>query len=557
MKHVENDWPSDLVSEKWWNSLLFYLSNDRSKRILIETSCALNIDEADSLDATCDDDNYWIDMLCFKFVFLHQTFFPSVRVSHGKRALIWAKAFQNYLKTNTNMKDFIMADMKLHYLKLGVKKIFLKFIRCITFEVQYSDCFRKNQKPNRDLSKQKFYLPKWKIHLCTLSQTQRNAYDRICLFVRGGISSRLSQVQFKDDAKDFNLSCTDKHISVAKALMKLRHACFHSESNNPLYFQKMRSTAVDEQSNFEHNLTQMNPSQPCLEMAKKTMDNSAKLNELFKILCEECGYDMVDEELLLSDKYVKERIKKSSKINKNILILASLPEILLSTSNFLNSVGFAHELLMYPSHRLGRNDSDVASFQGPVSRKESIENWTMLNNSLADSLSLISWIRCQQSLAFFEQSNKNHSLSFNIILTSPATISSSSLGLSASNADVVISVDEDWSGRGQLHVLSILKKNCTKHHNSLESRPPKFIKLISEHTCEQSFLTSSSISNREISSIPLSMYSIKRSETDYFGNLCVSTSPNNLDSKFIVTFKGTVLYLPSLLSLCPDTGISS
>ena len=143
-------------------------------------------------------------------------------------------------------------------------------------------------------------------------------------------------------------------------------------------------------------------------------------------------------------------------------------------------------------------------------------------NSNADASAIILHQSCdlKSTPTFFEQSNKNHSLSFNIILTSPATISSSSLGLSASNADGVISVDEDWSGREQLHVSSILKKNCTKHHNSLESRPPKFIKLISEHTCGN--FTSSSISNRENSSFPLSMYSIKKSEADYFGNLCVS-----------------------------------
>ena len=49
------------------------------------------------------------------------------------------------------------------------------------------------------------------------------------------------------------------------------------------------------------------------EMAEKTMDNSAKLNELLKLFCEKCGYDIVNEKLLLSDKYVNKQIEQSSK----------------------------------------------------------------------------------------------------------------------------------------------------------------------------------------------------------------------------------------------------
>ena len=49
------------------------------------------------------------------------------------------------------------------------------------------------------------------------------------------------------------------------------------------------------------------------EMVEKTMDNSAKLNELFKLFCEKCGYDIVNEKLLLSDKYVNKQIEQSSK----------------------------------------------------------------------------------------------------------------------------------------------------------------------------------------------------------------------------------------------------
>ena len=62
----------------------------------------------------------------------------------------------------------------------------------------------------------------------------------------------------------------------------------------------------------------------------------------------------------------------------------------------------------------------------------------------------------------------------------PQVLGSMSLGLSTSNAEVEVSLDEDWSGRSNLLIYSILMKNCIQADSG---GGRKFIKLIAEDTC--------------------------------------------------------------------------
>eukprot|EP00957_Ditylum_brightwellii_P185899 14153171-Ditylum_brightwellii.AAC.1 len=94
-------------------------------------------------------------------------------------------------------------------------------------------------------------------------------------------------------------------------------------------------------------------------------------------------------------------------------------------------------------------------------------------------------------------------VSSGIIIASAVAVGSNHGGLYASAADVVISVDEDWSGRGNSFIDSILSRIRTRHYTvKSEGSNCKFIKLISENTCENLFYTDSVVkqANKESNS---------------------------------------------------------
>jgi len=185
---------------------------------------------------------------------------------------------------------------------------------------------------------------------------------------------------------------------------------------------------------------------------------------------------------------------RKRKKKKKVLILSCLADTLQLTSLFLNSVGISHELLM------------------PLLPPEN-------NVPIQVHSYLLKWTLCQQAIARFEK-KAEEGISCDIILTSPEVLGSKKLGLSAANAEYIISIDEDWSGRSSLQIYSILMKNCIQADSG---GGRKYIKLISEDTCEESFLTfvKKSKGRPSVYPIPLSMSSIYNSRVDMRGYLSV------------------------------------
>lgn len=153
---------------------------------------------------------------------------------------------------------------------------------------------------------------------------------------------------------------------------------------------------------------------------------------VLNILHKDGGCGVNDSSTLLT---VQPKRARKRKKRKKVLIISCFPEILRITSLFLNAVGISHELLMLFS------ESDVNESTGSSPLSSSLRFWT----------------HRQQVIARFKKHSES-SVSCDILVACPEVLGSMSLGLSASNAEVVVSLDKDWSGRSNLFIYSILMK---------------------------------------------------------------------------------------------------
>ena len=179
----------------------------------------------------------------------------------------------------------------------------------------------------------------------------------------------------------------------------------------------------------------------------------------------ECGYRIVGDE---ADKMYA-RISSSGNSphqqRKKVLLLISLPEGKSMVSRLLGSIGIAHETLL-PTKHSGNNE---------------------------ESLDTFAWVENQHILSRFNSFKVGSASSAcDILVASPSEIVSYHCGLSASAADVIVSIDEEWSGSSQGSIESILARNFMYHgfgeDVSSSKAKPLWIKLVSDSSCERNFL---------------------------------------------------------------------
>ena len=229
----------------------------------------------------------------------------------------------------------------------------------------------------------------------------------------------------------------NENEDVANDLMRLRRVCLHSNVG------AMRSACVLSSTHSEPDFT----------LARSISQQSAKMTELMSLLAL-CGHDVSQARKFIlnvnTDCLPSSGTVRSEKRPK-VVILATLPEAQQLTSTFLKSIGLSHELLAY-------YDLGSALF-----RRRSHEVLSRFN------------VR--------EDGGRN----VDILVAPPISLSSLITGGTILSADVIMSVDEDWSGREALHVNSILTK--TRVHRLASSQElPRLIKLICRSTCEETFL---------------------------------------------------------------------
>lgn len=507
---------NELFSGEWWNIIIENLLGTTTKCALLEVSGAYEGHHYSFIDhkSFFSERKEKADIRSFKVAFLFHHIFQSNKRSYGRRAFWWAKKFYKKLSAENEETWFCLSD--------GVKGILTQVLDIVAYPPDFGD------EGSGDLVSSS--IPKWNIQTCELSRSQRAAYDRTCAFVRGSVLCAGSK------EVDASLSC-------AKALIRLRRVCFHSDLHCVVSSPRKEDRAIimeniHSQTSIGKMQNRNSSSQPNTSFARSLIEESSKLRQLLNILSKECGYDIPSKHFLLGTKPTRVGRKRSVKHRrKKVLILATLPEVLLLISSFLNAIGIAHDLLLPSGSLPGLNFLD--------DRSQSSQNVDCV----------LSWIHHQQSIAKFESTINDQDLpGVTMLVCAPSALASTSFGLSASNAEIVISVDEDWSGRSDLHIYTLLRKNRT--HNMLKLTGRKYIKLVAEETCEESFLTyeKKGRGKKSIHAYPIMTSLLKNSSLDAKGRLHIS--PKAILGKNVIRFANVPLHVAFCSNAFPLGAIS-
>lgn len=471
----------DLSSCTWWSDCINKIVKTKTKTILVNSTRTMDRHEPQRIFETLQTPKD-VEMLSMKLAFIQHHLFHSDSGVYAKRVFRWAKKQHFDLKNKTVLEG----SSRLFNMCFGGKGVLSRATEIFTYI---------HEEVDEDLPS---VFPNWFVQFCPLTPLQREGYERNCNFLRGSLTCR-NDKQHQDENGTF-----------AKSLLRLRRHCFISNLSQSFESggEKFNDSTVD----LNHILTMTKDrwssrlcSQPNIDIAKTLLDNSSKLQQLFNILCKDCGFEVFDSNDLLT---IPLKGGKRRKKRKKVVILSCLPDILQVTSTFLDAVGMSHELILPP---LGHNDKAT----------------TDEHKSLFDSLC---WRFSQEAIVRFEQGSDT-GVSTDILLGSPEILGSMSLGLSAANAEVVISLDEDWSGRSNLQIFSILMKNCIQADSG---GGRKYIKLIAEDSCEESFLTFTKRTKGRSSvyPIPLLMSSIREALVDNKGFLASKVNIEEKESVF-------------------------
>ena len=412
----------------WWNELTTDFQSCNAKRVIVERDLHLSSHGIQELE--CDEKNR-SELLSAKLAFLLNPIFHSIKGSPWKKLISWAR---RHLQ-----KESFSSSVKTSGIRAALSHLQAAFI----YHLQY---------PSTLLHQDQFNLqhrlePTWSVRLCSCSRSQRLAYDKVLIYVRGSLSTCTQSRQ--SDSEYVHRSC----LLASKALLWIRRICFF---------------AGDE----SEGRVQQRFSQPNIEMADFIIDRSAKLKELLLFFQETCGYSSSSYE---EDKKVRNIIKKK------ILILASLPEVIRITSLFLNALGIRNETV-------GGTNSPCGSYDHPnmASVDPSCSSYGLSSDDIRDR-QYCQTIRDQRTIRRFIESTN-----LDVLIGDPLSLGHQYSGLTASSADYVVSLDEDWSSLGRSNIDDILMKNFICHQ---EGRRTQFIKLVVENTYDQIFVSPQSIND--------------------------------------------------------------
>jgi hypothetical protein len=311
----------------------------------------------------------------------------------------------------------------------------------------------------------------WDLRSCVMPQFQRKEYETCCLEVRGALSSHLSEGIFQSVAAPCPIR------AASSSLFRLRQYCFHPSGMDILTKTVLKNAVRRE---FERGVilpfregtrkVGFSSSQPDTHAAKTLLEGSSKLRELIAILVKEAGHDVSCEEILRSilESTNSEEDEYDGKRPRKVAILAVLPEIQVLVSVLLNALGIKNELLGTNMSPIDAQSSGLASTWG---RHEAI-----------------SWVACQETLSRFcddedyDGERGNNLRDTNIVIASPSRFLRGDNGLGIEGADMIITLDSDWSGRDGLILDSLIKRWLAR--NVLIDKEVHLIRLICSDTVE-------------------------------------------------------------------------
>jgi hypothetical protein len=319
------------------------------------------------------------------------------------------------------------------------------------------------------------------VRLCRMSPAERQDYEKCSIALRGALSSSIVRCQEGCDVRRQTLN------SMAEALLRMRKQCNHSKLSALFRKQSMQtrvglclgtrrdkpnpSSSELENGQLVCRSLEDNPSQTDLELASQILVGSAKLRELLSILQNECNCKFEGLAAFISSSQPK--AKKQSSFPKKVVILAVLPEVQILVSVLLHCVGIGHEFVKSPWSFSGQRYCDV---KADVPGKH-------------ESKARVAWLECQEALARFNSpSTPGDSVARrNILIASSEVIGCDYGGIGIDMADFVISIDDDWSGRNELMIRSLVAGLCPRKQALEESC--RFLSLVCEATCEEIFFS--------------------------------------------------------------------
>ncbi len=151
---------------------------------------------------------------------------------------------------------------------------------------------------------------------------------------------------------------------------------------------------------------------------------------------------------------------KDAKRPKKIIILVALPYIQQIVSTLLNSLGIQNEQL---------HGFDAVSENGKLDETKHPKKYDAL-----------AWAKSQTILSRF-CSDKEYRKT-NTIIASPAVLSARNDGIGIEGADMVITLDSDWSGRDGFIIDSLVRRWHAK--NKLSGKEDRLIRLVTADSIE-------------------------------------------------------------------------
>jgi len=456
--------PNELTCESWWETLVEAAAKTSLNRVCIENpgqgtffTSLVNKSEMQR-----------VELVALRAAFiLGAEVFASPSSSVKKRILTWAR--RRTKESVESPKNKIKA----------VEDFLVDLVRPFYFEAKVG-----GQLELTSLSTGKGLDPE--VRPCILSSTERFEYEKCCWAVRGALSVTIATIPEGSDSRRETLG------AIADALLHLRRQCIHSELSSLFATKPMNSRLGDYCIPFWHvplsstenrilgrKITD-SPSQTDSELASRILDGSAKLRGLVAILKNECDFVIEGGDALKLLLNTEEpgcettgNDRKPSKLPKKVVILAALPEVQIIISVLLNCIGIAHELLLRPSRFFNPSQSDIT-----LSLPEKQAN-----------ASTLAWIECQQALARFNSHGATKSaITSNLVVASPDILAGDHGGISIDMADFVITVDEDWSGRDELVVRSLVA-GLIQPNLRIKDNGCQLLRLVCAKTCEENFLS--------------------------------------------------------------------
>ena len=416
--------PSELVSPLWWIPIASCSRDTRVRRLLVDSGAP----SKGLLRQVGLSDRQLLDLLALRLVFLTDaSVFEAQGLTLAKSLLKWAR---QRIKRSDNK------GTKLERIRS------LLSVLCDHFYVEPA----KDTASTVELSTSG---SPWELQGCDMSNEQRVVYERFCREAQAALSTAFDPAKRKAYQKSMQ--------SAAEFLFQLRRLCFHSDLH------RLATKA--------HNMVKsalLSPSQPNFDATKLLLKGSGKLQRLVSFLVTDCNVKVADVESLNllvcpdSQKVLSSgKLRKSQESAKRIVILGSLPESLLLVTCLLYSLGVDHECLLHPLK--GRTRS------GPVS----VESQA------------VGWARSQLALSRINDDARTLKRT-SLVVATPEAIVGAHGALGIESADVVISLDEHWSGRSQRQLDAVVSR-CL-HQSRRSGTECRFVKFFLVESCESAFL---------------------------------------------------------------------